>query len=250
MSPREPLNATYIRTELAEIPSEDLKDAVKRHPLVTRRQKLTRIFQIGFNKCGTRSIYRFFQRAGIYSGHFNRGLLALRMQENLAAGRKPLAGRIDQYVAFTDVQRVAAEGVIEGAAFFRELYEYYPNSYFVLNIRDKEGWLRSRSRHGAGNYMKRYGKALGLSRDDEIIAYWGRQWDDHLDSVQKFFADKPNQLLVYDIKNDSPEKICAFLAPDFITYPEHFRHEGDTEMVDGDAYLTNKPIFSRGNGAH
>ncbi|MEP1352892.1 MAG: glycosyltransferase 61 family protein [Tateyamaria sp.] len=244
LSTPDKLNAQFIRSEFADMPSEELTAVVKRPALTTRRQKLTRIFQIGFNKCGTRSLYRFLQRSGIYSCHFNRGLLALKMQENLAAGYKPLAGRLDQYVAFTDVQRVAAEGVIEGAAFFRQLHAYYPDSYFILNIRDKEGWLRSRARHGAGNYMKRYGKALGLSSDEETLDYWSTQWDQHLEAVQSFFADKPGRMLIYDIKQDDPESICDFLAPDFITDPSHFRHEGETEKVERSSYLSNRPVVS------
>lgn len=237
-----PLNANSFRPELAALPSEELFAAVKRPALISRREKLTRIFQIGFNKCGTRSLYRFFQRSGIYSAHFNRGILALRMHQNLAAGRKPLDGNIGRYVAFTDIQRVTMAGAIEGALMFRQLYAYYPQSYFILNIRDKEGWLRSRSRHGAGSYMKRYGKALRLFDDAALLEYWSRQWDSHLENVQAFFADKPGRMLVYDIKNDSPEKMCAFLAPDFLTDPAHFLHEGDTEKVHASSYLTNKPF--------
>lgn len=238
----QPLNAAGFALNLGDLSFDALKEQVPKAEFTNRRQKLTRIFQIGFNKCGTRSIYAFLQRAGIYSAHFNRGLLALHMQRNLAAGRKPLFAKPDEYVGFTDVQRVAHDGAIEGATLYKELYQYYPNSYFILNTRDKEGWLRSRINHGAGNYIKRYTRALGFSDTDQTLEYWGQQWDDHHRDVQAFFADKPGRLCVYDIKNDQPQKLVDFLSPDFITSAAHFRHEGDTKSVDANEYRSNKPV--------
>jgi len=236
-----PLNAESMDARLADIPSEDLSNHVPAPNLLDRRQKLTRIFQIGFNKCGTRSLYRFLQRNGIYSAHFNRGLLALRLHENIAAGRKPLHGKLDRFVGFTDVQRVTQSEVIEGVDFYRELYNYYPNSYFILNTRDKAGWLKSRQNHGAGNYMRRYQLGLGLPDVDAVLDYWKRQWDRHHARLQDFFADKPDRLVVFDIKQDDPQKLVDFLSPDFITQRDLFLHEGLTSEQDPSAYLSNRP---------
>jgi len=236
------LNADSFDPSLGDVESEALSDHFAQPALISRHQKLTRIFQIGFNKCGTRSLYRFLQRCGIYSAHFNRGLLALRMHENIEAGRKPLHGKIDRFVAFTDIQRISMEGAIEGALFYKQLYQYYPNSYFILNTRDKEGWLRSRQRHGAGNYLNRYRKALGIASDDELLKYWSEKWDRHHEDVPAFFADKPDRLIVFDIKEDDPQKMCDFLSLDFETRPEFFRHEGDTASVDASEYEKNAPV--------
>ncbi|MEM9210830.1 MAG: sulfotransferase [Pseudomonadota bacterium] len=239
---REPLNTAGRMVDYTGADSESLSELVPRVPMVTRREKLTRIFQIGFNKCGTRSLYRFLQRNGIYSAHFNRGRLAMRMRYNLDVGRKPLNGRLGQYVGFTDVQRISKQQVIEGAMLYRELYHYYPNSYFILNTRDKEGWLRSRQSHGAGNYMNRYMKALRLPDEAAIMAYWSEQWDIHHRDVPEFFKDKPGRLIVFDIKNDDPKRLVDFLAPDFETDAHNFLHEGETAAVDKATYKKNRPI--------
>lgn len=236
-----PLNAATFRPELSQVPSEDLSKLVQPVELVTRRERLTRIFQIGFNKCGTRSLYRFLQRSGIPAAHFGKGGLAVGMKHNIDSGRKPLAGKIDNYVGYTDVQQVTRDYVIEGVRFFRQLYEYYPESYFILNTRDKEGWIRSRLRHGAGHYAKRYARALKLEDETQVVAAWGEEWDRHHAEVVDFFADKPGRLLVYDIKTSQPAEMVQFLAPDFLTRVEDFRHEGDTEKVDADYYKGNKP---------
>ncbi len=239
---RRPLNADTFLPELSEAPSDDLSKLVPSARLDSLRAKTTRIFQIGYNKCGTRSLYRFLQRSGIASAHFNRGLLADAMAENIKAGRKPLTGNVDRYVAYTDVQHITRDRAIEGVHFFRELYAYYPNSYFILNTRDKEGWLRSRLNHGAGAYVRRYSRALGLPEDGSVLKVWAEEWDRHHADVQAFFADKPGRLLVFDIKNDSPQTVVDFLAPDFLTRVEDFRHEGDTATVDANSYRINKPV--------
>lgn len=238
-----PLNAATFRPELSEMDSEALTGVVPPADLSTLRARTTRIFQIGFNKCGTRSLYRFLQRSGIHSAHFNRGLLAFALRENVTAGRKPLAGKIGQFTAYTDVQQVTRDFAIEGVHFFRELYAYYPNSYFILNTRDKDGWIRSRLRHGAGTYARRYGRALKLEDENDVVRHWSDDWDRHHAAVIDFFADKPGRLLVYDIKHDDPQKMVDFLAPDFLTRVGDFRHEGDTATVDAGTYRANKPIF-------
>lgn len=237
-----PLNATGFRAELSALPSVELSRHVLAAPLITRRARLTRIFQIGFNKCGTRSLYRFLQRSGIPSAHFGKGMLAVGLKQNIDAGRKPLAGRFQDHVGFTDMQQVTRDYVIEGVRYFRQLHAYYPDSYFILNTRDKDGWIQSRLRHGAGHYARRYQRGLKLETVDEVVAAWSEDWDRHHDEVVDFFADKPNQLLVYDIKTGDPQEIVRFLAPDFLTRVEDFRHEGETGTVDANGYRGNKPV--------
>lgn len=45
-----------------------------------------RYFQIGFHRCGTTSLWRFFERNGIPTVHFDKGNLARRMRDNIEAG--------------------------------------------------------------------------------------------------------------------------------------------------------------------
>ena len=46
-----------------------------------------KIFQIGFNKCGTKTLHHYFSRNGIRSVHWDEGRLAQRMFANLASGK-------------------------------------------------------------------------------------------------------------------------------------------------------------------
>ncbi|MEW9920210.1 glycosyltransferase family 2 protein [Marimonas sp. MJW-29] len=189
-----------------------------------------RIFQIGFNKCGTRSLYEFMKQNGISAVHFKRGNLAKDMAENLSAGKPPLEG-FDRWIGYTDMQRVSKrEGVIEACEFYRSLAAYYPRSYFILNTRSKDRWISSRLRHGKNqNYAERYRKGLGLNTQEELIDFWSKQWDRHHAEVPEFFAKTGQHFLIYDIETDTPDKLSDFLAPDFKTDPAHFGHEGKTE---------------------
>lgn len=199
-----------------------------------------RIFQIGFNKCGTRSFYDFLNQNGIRSVHYKRGELARVMAENLDAGVPPLQN-IDRWIAYTDMQQVNKSGVIEACEYYRALAAYYPRSYFVLNTRSKDRWIQSRLKHGSGqNYAERYRKGLGLNTIEETINAWSDMWDRHHVEVPAFFAQTGQHFLIYDIEKDTPDKLSDFLAPDFKTDPRLFGHEGKTE---------SKPVQSSSSNA-
>ncbi|WBU63536.1 hypothetical protein [Paracoccus aerodenitrificans] len=222
------LNANAVSSELSEIPPDKLSRAVPAADMSTLRARTTRIFQLGFNKCGTSNIYRFLQRSGISATRFNRGMLATRIKANIEAGLKPLAGEFTRFTAFADIHYLTRNSVIEGNRYFREFYQYYPSSYFILNTRNKEEWIRARLAHGDGAYARRYSRALRLRNENEVIQQWSEDWDRHHRSVVDYFADKPGRLLVFDINKSNPQELVNFLAADFITNSANFLHETDT----------------------
>jgi len=190
-----------------------------------------RIFQIGFNKCGTRSFYDFFERNGIKSVHFKRGDLARGISENVSSGQPPLKGW-DKWTAYTDMQSVKKTDVIEACTFYRSFAAYYPRSYFILNTRSKDRWIKSRLNHGTTqNYGERYRQGLGLASMEETVEAWSAMWDKHHVEVPAFFKETGQHFIVYDIEQDEPEKLSKFLAPDFITEPSLFGHEGKTSAI-------------------
>ena len=62
-----------------------------------------RIFLIGHNKCGTRSINKLLKNKVYGSIHFNIGHLAKRIQANSIFSR-PLLDGVDQYYVYTDME--------------------------------------------------------------------------------------------------------------------------------------------------
>ena len=107
-----------------------------------------KIFQIGFNKCGTKTLHHYFSRNGVRSVHWDYGRLAQRMFANLASGSKLLAG-YEQFDVFTDMEYLNESGTyLEAYKLYRHLADQYPHSVFILNTRNREAWIRSRLGHG------------------------------------------------------------------------------------------------------
>lgn len=162
-------------------------------------------FQIGFHKCGTTSISRFFHMNGFSCIDFDDGRIARRMKENLDTGTYILSG-YDEYDVFTDMISMDGKLLIEGYKFFRELYEQVDGAMFILNVRDRDIWIRSRVnwRHAADHFKAYY----GISETSDLIARWERDWDEHLKAVQDFLPSEC--LLVFNIETDSPLRLCEF----------------------------------------
>ncbi len=155
-----------------------------------------KIFGIGLSKTGTTSLAKALRVLGYDAIHAQT------------------AKDIHNYQAVTDMP-VAAR--------FQELDLMYPNSKFIMTIRDKQEWLKSCRRHfGNGNDLLRYkkevaieyafcrGKLYGsLEFNDEI---WLMAYSWHLSQVFDHFADRSNDILWMDITHsDGWQMLCSFL---------------------------------------
>lgn len=195
-----------------------------------------RIFQIGFNKCATASIYQLFDEycvPTISSIHWHRGYLARDIQNNIIAGTTPLDG-YESFSVFTNMEcfrthNESINWVSIGMDYFDLLDLNYPNSKFILNTRDIDGWIESRLRHvchfapmrygytkrlqNPESYMEYHKQAYQVDNTDELIKIWRSQWYIHHDNVLTHFAGRPNDLLVYNIDKDPFAKLIDFFMP-------------------------------------
>ncbi len=179
-----------------------------------------RIFQIGFNKCGTTSLHRFFLDNGLNSVHWEDGEIAVNFYARLNRGEDPFTDYPD-VVAFTDMIKVRGS-LLEPYKSFEDIYRWYPDSYFILNTRNASDWIESRIRHGLARH---YRSALGLPDDASVRRYWLLEWYRHHANVLDFFHAMPEKLLVYDIDRDAPAKLARFLSPAWHLDPAFFgRH--------------------------
>lgn len=71
-----------------------------------------KIFQIGFNKCGTRSISTFFKRHVLRTTDWAHGDLAKSIKSDVEAGQPPL-GQWTETDVFSDMEYVHAVRMIE-----------------------------------------------------------------------------------------------------------------------------------------
>lgn len=187
-------------------------------------------FQIGFNKCGTTSIARFFQRIGMDAIHWDGGRLARRMRDNLTHGKYILSGYED-YRAYCDMESLVPGEFIEGYKYFDEIANQVPDPMFILNTRDPGRWINSRLSHMGGEYAELQRRALGLPKLSNLVEYWHEDRVRHHDRVKRLVSS--DRLLVFDVERDSPSKLCDFVGVPHAA-SRHFVVEKSTSSRLGD----------------
>ncbi|WP_041527229.1 sulfotransferase [Paracoccus aminophilus] len=123
-----------------------------------------RVFQIGFNKCGTKFLTELFELNGFRGAHWAGGALAEDIAYSKAVGREPLQ-RWKWATIFTDMESVhrMTMPMLEGFKEYKYLDESFPNSIFVLNTRNIEDWIVSRYAHQGRSYPVWHAAHLGSS---------------------------------------------------------------------------------------
>ena len=194
-----------------------------------------RIFQIGFNRCGTTTIHHFFEDNGLRSIHWARGSIAAGIEAARIEG-KPLLHYVDGYQVYCDMEFMRedhAEGYtsrrpftklyenlgeariekpIYAFEYFRELDQQYPGSRFILNTRDIDKWIMSRMNFlHLGYFFCMHGDNFHDSQT-ELEKCWKNHWHTHLESVREYFSGRPEALLEFDIEKDDLNKIISFFS--------------------------------------
>ena len=144
------------------------------------------VLGIGMNKTGTSSLKHALETLGFPCLH--NALLVKRTADANRRKHLPLLHPLDnRYDAFCDSPI---------NYLFRELDAAYPGSRFILTVREMKPWIISR--------MAQFG---GLPAEHR------RKWREHVDSVMSHFAERPADLLVYDLcAGQVWEPLCKFLG--------------------------------------
>lgn len=184
-----------------------------------------RVFQIGFNKCGTRSFYRLFADNSIPSLHWHtdQGKIAKKMLKNFLNGEDIIPKEYDKIIFFSDLEDVYGSNYLPIFAyrFYREIFYQFPDSKFILNIRPLNEWLRSRVSHDDGKYLHHSLQMLKISKT-ELIKHWESHFLNHVAEVQDFFKDKQDKLLTFNISQDNVSKVIDFF-PEFNLQAKHWQ---------------------------
>jgi hypothetical protein len=180
-----------------------------------------KLFQIGFNKCGTSTLHHLLHKNGVASVHWDKGLLARRMFRNRAEGKRLLSG-YEHYQAFSDMEFMDGRRFLEGYKLFRQLAEEDPDSVFVLNTRDREGWIRSRFRHVGGVFAARHRSYYRTASDEELAEIWRGEWERHHREVLDFFSGSKYRFFVWRIETDLPD-LLAKHVPELRIDRSHYR---------------------------
>ncbi|MGJ3230791.1 MAG: sulfotransferase [Oceanicaulis sp.] len=191
-----------------------------------------RLFVIGMNKTGTRSLHQLFKRSGYNAVHWDGGALARTIDENIHAGRDPIAG-YERYEVFLDMEGTYGQPVTEAYRYFKEIYTAHPQALFLLNYRDVDDWLYSKrlhgvKRHGYQIYLDYYKQHIRARSDEEVVRHWRRSYYEHTSNVLAFFENKPDSLVLFNLDRDTPEDLAERLRPQFNIDPQHWAHVGRT----------------------
>lgn len=156
-----------------------------------------KIFGIGLSRTGTTSLAKALTMLG-YKAIHARG-----------------AHHIEEYEASTDVP-VAAR--------YQRLDKQYPNSRFILTVREMDSWLESCRQHyesynpfelknfnQATEYAFCRGVLYGIDDFDRNI--FRAAYHRHVDGVREYFKDRPHDLLELNIvAGEGFEMLSPFLA--------------------------------------
>lgn len=171
-----------------------------------------KIFFIGFNKCGTTALHHLMNYYAIKSIHWDQGRLADRIEE-LHHDRPALRTFLSRSTSYSDITSLTNEQLIEGNRHFRLLHELYPSAYFILNDRNVENWIRSRSSHRKGTFLTRTMRAWNMDAES-VKKCWKETHKKHTAEVTKYFKDN-HRFLHFRIDNDSVSTLINFLSPSF-----------------------------------
>ena len=158
-------------------------------------RRYSKVFAIGFNKTATTSIDKVFKDVGIRSVHNVKWRTA-----------KPYLGH---YLA-----QAFSDGPPED---FRSLDRRFPNSKFILNVRDLDEWLDSRLEHVRYRMDKDAPTITGTwTHSDASLQAWVRERNAHHLDVLEHFSTRPDDLLVINYIRDptAAERLTEFLGSD------------------------------------
>ena len=158
-----------------------------------------KVFGIGLPRTGTTSLTVALSRLGFDTWHY---------PPTLETGLRAAA---------------ACDGLI--VAHWRQLLQDYPDAKYILTVRDVPSWLDSYrslyelhyatiAAHGAGGWVgpvNRIAEQIyGQWRLDPAV--WAAKYHSHEAEVRAAFADKPDQLLILDLRaGDGWPQLCSFL---------------------------------------
>jgi hypothetical protein len=155
---------------------------------------MNKIFAIGFNKTGTTSLHLFFQSLGLRSYHG----VEWRSCDNLEL--------LSSYDCFSD-------GIPKD---LQKLDNMFPNSKYILQVRDLDCWIFSRLAHIERNKLS--GKFIKGNPEwdntEFAIKSWIKRRNDHHKYVLSYFKNRPLDLLVINYIRDkyAVSKLVHFMG--------------------------------------
>jgi hypothetical protein len=183
------------------------------------KNKTSKIFGIGLSRTGTKSLTLALNMLGFKVAHYPDDEITLK---ELMAGKYNFS-LLKDFDGITD---------ITVAPYYAQLDKLFPDSKFILTIRDKESWLRSVEAHfgkpvfegtpSNENTMRlrrllRVATYGSYSFNEERFSYI---YDLHYKNVNEYFKWRPESLLIINIfEGEGWDKLCPFLKEPILDKP-------------------------------
>lgn len=166
-----------------------------------------KVFCIGFHKTGTKTLKHALTHLGYRVSGPNLELVDGLSKDNYSA----TFNLVHNFDAFQDNP---------WPLLFQTLDKNFPDSKFILTLRDEEKWIKS-----VVNYfeyrntnMRQWIYGIGYPKGNEEI-YLNR-FRKHNADVLEYFGKRPQDLLVIDVTlGDGWEKLCPFLNKEIPSAP-------------------------------
>jgi hypothetical protein len=160
----------------------------------------SKVFGIGFQKTGTTSLKLALE------------LLGYRVAGKIAV-HHPHVGRVIHQRAFRELENYDAFQDNPWPLLYGELDQLCPGSRFILTLRPTDAWIRSVVRHfGTVDTPMRewiYGAGHPLGNEER----YATRYDAHNREVLEYFADRPQDLLVFRTgEGHGWPELCGFLG--------------------------------------
>ncbi|MGB3514662.1 MAG: sulfotransferase family protein [Microcoleaceae cyanobacterium] len=172
-----------------------------------KKLKSNKVFAIGFQKTGTTSLGKALDILGYQvCGYWEFRKYAELQNLTLDMIRQKAFELTESYDAFKDTP---------WPIFYQELDRKYPNSKFILVIRDTDSWINSVVNDFCSwdNSIHKLIYGVGHPKVNESV--WIERYERHNKEAIDYFKDRPNDFLLLNLKTvklSGWEKICTFLG--------------------------------------
>ena len=184
---------------------------------------MKKVIFLGFNKTAGTSLSHLFRESGYNTIQNDFGKIARDIKEGFEHKRDPFINYKDCDV-ITDMMESTTELYIEGNEYYKYLHSWYPDSYFVLNIRKESDWINSRLLHqyNKRKFVDENLQSLNIPDVSQLKEFWKTLYKNRHSEIISYFKNKEN-FIIFDIDNDHVDKIINFVNLDFNLEKEHYK---------------------------
>ena len=205
--------------------------------------KIGKIFGIGSPKTGTSSLGESFNLLGFKHKTWDESLW--EKYEN--GDYETIFHIAEKYESFEDGPWNGPDLYYQkGPAFYKMLDQRFPNSKFILTIRDSDSWIKSHELHFSSEGLKKIPEKYWIynyNRTEMVACYEKRNKE-----IIEYFKDRPRDLLIMDIcEGDGWEILCPFLGVDIqnVLFP-HVNKTTKRNMKSSKVNAFIKQLFTNG----